>query len=306
MQVDRVEIPSMPADGSSPHLPPELSAMIIDHLHDDFPTLKTCSIVCGSWLPVTRYHLFNSTEVECEYGSWDHLIEFLANATPSVADSIREICLTSGLMARDPDNEPHFGVVRSYHLIYLLDHLKHLHTISLERVHWRCGIEVENERFLSGWPPVPRSLDTLKLDDVLTLEEGDSTYSGSPLSAKKIGLMQLFSSIRHLDILWAPAEVLSLNPAAIPGAMVHAWSLRDCETPSDLHRSLSEMGSLRCLESLSIDVQNPLPSLEEAEQRFEIIYDNSATLTSLDIDYLGTPARSLPPGTDDREWIKII
>lgn len=31
---------------------------IIDHLHDDDDTLKTCSLVCRAWLPPSRYHLF--------------------------------------------------------------------------------------------------------------------------------------------------------------------------------------------------------------------------------------------------------
>jgi hypothetical protein len=31
---------------------------VIDHLHDDNDTLKTCSLVCRAWLPPIRYHLF--------------------------------------------------------------------------------------------------------------------------------------------------------------------------------------------------------------------------------------------------------
>jgi hypothetical protein len=31
---------------------------IIDHLHDDNDTLKTCSLVCRTWLLPSRYHLF--------------------------------------------------------------------------------------------------------------------------------------------------------------------------------------------------------------------------------------------------------
>ena len=49
------------------HLRPSVAPMIfaaieaeeiIDHLHDDNETLKTCSLVCRAWLPPSRYHLF--------------------------------------------------------------------------------------------------------------------------------------------------------------------------------------------------------------------------------------------------------
>lgn len=41
-------------------IPPELSDRIIDHLHDDTPTLSACSLTCRSWLPTARYHRFAS------------------------------------------------------------------------------------------------------------------------------------------------------------------------------------------------------------------------------------------------------
>ncbi|KAL4246646.1 hypothetical protein ABKN59_008145 [Abortiporus biennis] len=39
-------------------LPQELTDTIIDFLHDDRNTLKSCSLVCHSWIPATRFHLF--------------------------------------------------------------------------------------------------------------------------------------------------------------------------------------------------------------------------------------------------------
>ncbi|PCH36380.1 hypothetical protein WOLCODRAFT_166882 [Wolfiporia cocos MD-104 SS10] len=44
-------------------LPPEITDFIIDFLHDDTRTLKACSLVCHSWLPATRYHLFDSVRI---------------------------------------------------------------------------------------------------------------------------------------------------------------------------------------------------------------------------------------------------
>jgi len=41
-------------------LPQELVDHVLDHLHDDPLTLSSCSLVCHSWLPTTRYHLFST------------------------------------------------------------------------------------------------------------------------------------------------------------------------------------------------------------------------------------------------------
>jgi hypothetical protein len=41
-----------------PRLPPELVDIIIDLLHTDQKTLATCALVCKSWVPASRHHLF--------------------------------------------------------------------------------------------------------------------------------------------------------------------------------------------------------------------------------------------------------
>lgn len=40
-------------------LPVELQDMVIDHLHDDIPSLKTCSLVAKPWLFTAKFHLFH-------------------------------------------------------------------------------------------------------------------------------------------------------------------------------------------------------------------------------------------------------
>jgi hypothetical protein len=40
------------------NLPIELWETIIDHLHSDQVSLRTCGLTCKSWLPASRYHLF--------------------------------------------------------------------------------------------------------------------------------------------------------------------------------------------------------------------------------------------------------
>ena len=43
-------------------LPPEVLDLIIDHLHDEPVTLKTCCVISKSWVPRTRKHLFAYVE----------------------------------------------------------------------------------------------------------------------------------------------------------------------------------------------------------------------------------------------------
>ena len=44
-------------------LPGEVIDKILDHLHGDTVTLKTCTLVCRAWIPTCRYHLF--TAISC-------------------------------------------------------------------------------------------------------------------------------------------------------------------------------------------------------------------------------------------------
>ncbi|KAJ7714463.1 hypothetical protein B0H14DRAFT_659017, partial [Mycena olivaceomarginata] len=41
-------------------LPQELVEAILDHVADDFHSLKACSLVCHAWLSRSRWHLFKT------------------------------------------------------------------------------------------------------------------------------------------------------------------------------------------------------------------------------------------------------
>jgi len=43
--------------------PQELLEMTIDHLHNHKPSLRSCSLVCHTWVNASRHHLFNSVHV---------------------------------------------------------------------------------------------------------------------------------------------------------------------------------------------------------------------------------------------------
>ncbi|KAF8877363.1 hypothetical protein BD779DRAFT_113803 [Infundibulicybe gibba] len=48
---------------TTPPLPSEIFDLVIDQLKEDRTTLMVCSLVCRSWLPRTRHHLFSTFSV---------------------------------------------------------------------------------------------------------------------------------------------------------------------------------------------------------------------------------------------------
>ena len=71
-----------------PAIPQELSDMILDFLHDDVTALCSAGLVCKSWLPASRFHLFSDMlvpdrglEVICaEYSTIPPHIRYLSIA----------------------------------------------------------------------------------------------------------------------------------------------------------------------------------------------------------------------------------
>ena len=44
----------------SSKVPQDVVDVVIDHLHADMKTLKTCSLVCNGWVPSSSWHLFST------------------------------------------------------------------------------------------------------------------------------------------------------------------------------------------------------------------------------------------------------
>ena len=57
---------TVPAHGFSGPPPPELIDAVIDQLREDVDALKACALTSSSWLPTSRYHLFNEVFLEDE------------------------------------------------------------------------------------------------------------------------------------------------------------------------------------------------------------------------------------------------
>lgn len=78
---------------SASSLPPELCDYTIDHLYDDAPSLKQCSLTCKSWLPAARFHLFGQAEIHSQ-NTCDAFYRLLSR-TPEIGGLIRQLHISS-------------------------------------------------------------------------------------------------------------------------------------------------------------------------------------------------------------------
>jgi hypothetical protein len=74
-----------------PPVPPELIETIIDMLHMDRTALATCALVCRSWLPRTRYHLFS--EVIITRRNDAVISKLLSSSTCAITSAVKHLVL---------------------------------------------------------------------------------------------------------------------------------------------------------------------------------------------------------------------
>ena len=101
-------------------LPPEILDSILDHLHDEPATLKTCCVVSKSWVPRTRRHLFTHVR----FGIPDPPIELWKKAFPDPSNSPAHHTRTlsifgnSVIVAADTGKS---GWIRTFHNVIRLE-----------------------------------------------------------------------------------------------------------------------------------------------------------------------------------------
>ncbi|KAF8189558.1 hypothetical protein K438DRAFT_1593302, partial [Mycena galopus ATCC 62051] len=68
---------------------PELTDQVIDHLHAEPVSLRTCALVARSWVPASQYHIFFSVNIKHD-ATCRHLCDIIAQS-PHIAHYIRMI-----------------------------------------------------------------------------------------------------------------------------------------------------------------------------------------------------------------------
>jgi hypothetical protein len=103
----------------SPSLPPEILDRIVDHLHDEPTTLKTCCVVSKSWIQRTRTHLFVSVDFYPSTSSIDRWKKAFLDPSNSPARYTRTLSIRDIPVATAADTDVG-GWVRTFHnLVHL-------------------------------------------------------------------------------------------------------------------------------------------------------------------------------------------
>lgn len=75
--------------------PPEVTDAVIDQLHSDINSLRACALTSSSWLPTSRYHLFNDVcfEDEASVFRWTQVFS-VSSVIPSYVANLHISCLS--------------------------------------------------------------------------------------------------------------------------------------------------------------------------------------------------------------------
>ncbi|KAJ7090724.1 hypothetical protein B0H15DRAFT_243849 [Mycena belliarum] len=73
-------------------LPSELHDLIIDHMHDDNPALKTCGLVNQAWLRSSRHHLFRGVNVNSQ--NWKEYLQLAASPLATFPPLVRRLAIS--------------------------------------------------------------------------------------------------------------------------------------------------------------------------------------------------------------------
>lgn len=96
---------------STQMLPQELIDNVIDHFHDDRPSLRACALVCRAWLPSCRSHLFHAISLQPPtvnlrtqiFGkttdSWR--LHRMLQTSPVIAQHIRDLVICEGIVGKE-------------------------------------------------------------------------------------------------------------------------------------------------------------------------------------------------------------
>jgi hypothetical protein len=117
---------------SNPPIPQELTEGIIDLLHDDIHALGTLALVSKSWLPRSRFHLFE--ELRISQADIDSFLVVLDSPNVTICPYVRCITFTAADVLDDSPETPWmYGAIRR------LTALKAVTSIIFERLKWESG-----------------------------------------------------------------------------------------------------------------------------------------------------------------------
>lgn len=194
---------------SSPRLPIDVLADIVDQLSQDIESLKTCSLVSRTWLYPTRVHLFKDISiVSLDDGSrFAQFLSFLRDS-PTVYNFIRCLRFVSSPLHRRYASAAR---VSSTLLADLLGLLPLVNAVEF------CGVSFAGAQYDSS-PARTFHADHVTFTDV-------STPGGLDTALDWTRMLSVFSSIGELHIN-APFPHLHRLPPGLPSSVVNISKLK--------------------------------------------------------------------------------
>lgn len=121
---------------------PEIVDMVIDHLHNDKPSLFACAAVSRRWLPACRFHLFRTITVDDvgDQADLKNLLSFL-RSHPQIPPFPRELYVMGHPGCAPP--------VPLLSLGALITELPNLHTLKLHSIKWSSPSNLAEGRFFT-------------------------------------------------------------------------------------------------------------------------------------------------------------
>lgn len=213
---------------------PELIDLILDHLHDDNPSLQACSMVCKAWLVSCQFHLFYELNVpyctpEADVG-FEPFAEFL-HKTPSVRGYVHKLTLKAD-DARATEAQLRAirkgtAKINPYLLVSICNILPNLHSLRLFMLDWRK----EETHGTHPWscntdptqfPSPIRPLRVLAISVIYT----SRALTGDPNSTddmRRIDVLRYFSEVKLMRISRASptSEILEMHPLKVEKLLLH-------------------------------------------------------------------------------------
>ena len=192
-----------------PELPGEITDRIISNVWPDIASLLSCSLVCSTWLPASRHHLFTELRSPSKK-SYDLLVSRVLRCErmrPCLA-SVRSVELIEyriGAQLWEPLRpEEKIG---QFFLNDFIGHLPNMRTLRFQAEDWiQC-------------PPRPNAFAGFsRFPSLRILELFDCKFPSFALLCQMLSALPALSSLMINDVYWPPCPVNRCAPVCAPGS----------------------------------------------------------------------------------------
>ena len=217
-------------------LPSELDDIILDHLHDDHKTLASTALVCRSWLPTSRHHLWHAIHLTFSQRGLERLRQLLCSS-PHLVYHVRSVALVQDKRALFRLHErsllffiltslPGFPALSSLTLSGLSFQSSFFGRISLSSIRRlsiaHCAfVDFQDVvRICSAFP----NLATLHLDNIWWERCSGVTINALPAKLAEVSLGDCFSRSQVIDWLLDALPAHTLHTLRLP--IVSGYDIR--------------------------------------------------------------------------------